>query len=496
MLKHLTVLALLAGLYVSLSARRAIIVVNAGGNLQAALNSAADGDEIHLEAGATFTGNYTIPSRSPQVGTVIVKTAGTLPNRRIDITDAASLATINAGNNDPAIDVGTSANAGWTFQGIQVLGGIQEIIIVRGASRITFDRVLIVGGGSGTTRGIRGNGTTIELTRSYISNIWQNAQDAQAFCAWDGAGPYVITDNYLEASGENIMFGGADSTTAADIPADITFTDNLVYKPDAWRPGGAEPHLVKNQFELKNAKRVTIRNNRFEGNWTSGQPGYGIVFTPRNQDGSNPWAVVEDVTFENNVVISEKGINMIGYDDLMPSGRLQRVTFAYSLFITEQTFCQVGGEANDVTMNHLTIANASNRVCTLYMGDVWPSPAGSSRAATFALEDYTMTNSVMSHRDFGMFADGDGQGTSALNFMVLNGSAGYVWTNNAVAETVIAYPSGTLTPDQATHDAQFLNTTTYPLIPGSIYRGVGTGGSDLGWIVGSATPQFRLRIRR
>jgi hypothetical protein len=46
-------------------------------------------------------------------------------------------------------------------------------------------------------------------TRSHLAGIWRSGQDSQAFAAWDGAGPYTITDNYLEAASETVMFGGA-----------------------------------------------------------------------------------------------------------------------------------------------------------------------------------------------------------------------------------------------------------------------------------------------
>ena len=39
-------------------------VVNAGGNLQAAINNAAPGDTLVLQAGATFTGPITLPNKS------------------------------------------------------------------------------------------------------------------------------------------------------------------------------------------------------------------------------------------------------------------------------------------------------------------------------------------------------------------------------------------------------------------------------------------------
>ena len=41
-----------------------VITVNAGGNLQSALNSAHCGDAIHLQAGATFTGKFIVPAKN------------------------------------------------------------------------------------------------------------------------------------------------------------------------------------------------------------------------------------------------------------------------------------------------------------------------------------------------------------------------------------------------------------------------------------------------
>src|SRR5579864_2945789 len=40
------------------------ITVNAGGNLQTAINSALPGDVVVVQAGATFTGNFTLPAKT------------------------------------------------------------------------------------------------------------------------------------------------------------------------------------------------------------------------------------------------------------------------------------------------------------------------------------------------------------------------------------------------------------------------------------------------
>src|SRR6516165_2864933 len=72
---------------------------------------------------------------------------------------------------------------------------------------------------------------------------------------------------------------------------------------------------IKNLLELKNARRVRIEYNLFENNWVEAQPGYAILFTPRNQDGKCPWCVVESVEFSHNIVRNTSaGMNILGFD--------------------------------------------------------------------------------------------------------------------------------------------------------------------------------------
>ena len=55
----------------TISASAATLVVPAGGNLQAAINGAAAGDTIVLDAGATYTGPFTLPAKSGDSYTTI-----------------------------------------------------------------------------------------------------------------------------------------------------------------------------------------------------------------------------------------------------------------------------------------------------------------------------------------------------------------------------------------------------------------------------------------
>ena len=75
-------------------------------------------------------------------------------------------------------------------------------------------------------------------------------------------------------------------------------------------------------FELKNAQDVLVEGNVFENLWVADQTGYPIVFTPRNQGGRAPWAVVQRITFQNNLVRhTAGGVNILGTDNLAPSQR-------------------------------------------------------------------------------------------------------------------------------------------------------------------------------
>jgi hypothetical protein len=111
-------------------------------------------------------------------------------------------------------------------------------------------------------------------------------------------GPFKIVNNYIEASSENIMFGGADPTVQGLVPSDIEIRRNHVTRPISWKG----KWLVKNLFELKNAQRVLVEGNVFENNWQDGQGGSAVNLKSTNQNGGCPWCGTQDVTFRYNLI--------------------------------------------------------------------------------------------------------------------------------------------------------------------------------------------------
>lgn len=101
---------------------------------------------------------------------------------------------------------------------------------------IVVDRVYIHGHKyKGQKRGISLNGSDVTVKNSYISDIKSVSSDAQAIAGWNGPGPFMIENNYLEGAAENVMFGGAGPRFSNLVPSDITIRRNHIAKPTAWR---------------------------------------------------------------------------------------------------------------------------------------------------------------------------------------------------------------------------------------------------------------------
>ncbi len=162
----------------------------------------------------------------------------------------------------------------------------------------------------------------IAVINSYLSGFHCVARtgtctDSSALGGGNGDVPVStlkIYNNFLEAAGENILFGGVKSDTN---PTDIEIRRNHLFKPLAWKEGEAgftpgNVAIVKNHFELKSGIRVLFEANLLENSWGGfTQTGFSVLLTPKNQNDECPKCEVSDVTLRYNWIRNVAGVIQI-----------------------------------------------------------------------------------------------------------------------------------------------------------------------------------------
>jgi len=484
-MKRLTILAL--GMIAS--AYGAVIAVPAGGDLQTALNNAAPGDTIALSPGASYVGNFVLPVKSGS-SYITITTAGFTPvaGQRMSPSAAAPLAKIVAANPTAAVGVVSGAHHFellgleiTTAPGVYSYGLIELTSPVSGDATtvphdIVLDSLYLHGDATvGTKRGISLNSATTTIQNSYISNIKSSVQDSQAICGWDGPGPFIIRNNYLEASGENLMFGGAAPSIQGLVPSDITIQYNYFYKQPAWQNS---QWIVKNLLELKNAQRVNIQYNVLENNWAGGQDGHGVLFTVRTCEGGNtPWAVVKNILYSFNILRnSDAGFVVAGMDGertACPAPALAgyggQIQIVNNLF--DRIGLQSGGDLSLIEegTDQLTIEhNTAFSTRTFVGGTGTPSTS------------FILRNNILNFGVYGMIGDG----TAAQNDTCAAYFPGCVVTNNVLLG-IPAYEDSLYSATNLFAPAAssvFVNYSggDYRLPSGSPYKGTATDGTDPG----------------
>ncbi|MBI2816281.1 MAG: hypothetical protein HYX72_05040 [Acidobacteria bacterium] len=361
-----TLLLCLVGLGIALPVAGRSIQVGQGDDFQAALNKAEPGDIIVLQAGATFAGAFELPKKSG-AGVITIQTSALeslpRPGSRVDPSFSRFMPKVVGASHERGYAITAAQGAGnYQFIGVEImpaagvflwnvvlLGYGTENSLDKMPHNIVFDRCYIHGDPKvGSRRGIAMNGINLVLKNSYLSDIKEVEEESQGICGWSGPGPFVLHNNYIEAAGENVMFGGEDPAISNLVPSNIAITHNRFAKPLSWRvghPSYAGTHwMVKNLLELKNAQDVIIDRNIFEYNWADAQQGFAIVITPRNQSGTAPWSVVQNVTFTNNIVRhSASGMVILGYDDNHRSRQANHITIRNNLFYDISTDWGGGG---------------------------------------------------------------------------------------------------------------------------------------------------------
>lgn len=160
----------------------------------------------------------------------------------------------------------------------------------------------------------------------HISDVVHTGQDAQAVLLGRVPGPFKICNNWLEATGENLMVGGVDAEVAGVVPSDIEIRRNYGYKPLTWNQ--YDPSYdgiardIKNTWELKKGIRVLFEGNVAQNCWFgSGSQYYVVNIKCTDQGGGDTWAETHDVTFAYNKLLNVYGgWSLAGHPESNPIG--------------------------------------------------------------------------------------------------------------------------------------------------------------------------------
>ena len=465
------------------------IVVGDGGNFQTALDGASRGDIITLNAGSTYA-PVTLPDKGAGTGWIYIRSSAALTTEgtRITTGQAAGFPKIATSTTGAAIQA-AAASSYYRFINCDIKSGstaVNGYLVGLGSGsetdaadfphHIILDRCAVRGDPTnGGRRGVMFAGSYQAVIDSYLSDWKEVGADNQAVGCWTGTGPYKLVNNYLEASGENILFGGAGTGGLRLSPSDIEIRGNHFFKPLTWKIGDPSylgvNWTVKNTLELKHAVRVLITENVFENCWAESQAGYAIVFTGRNQTGSTPWATVTDVTYKNNILKnSAAGVDVLGADNDNPNPVSRRILIEDNLHYdiydsTGAQFLILRGE-RDLIINHNTVIGAGNVI-------VCSGGAPNLR--------FKYTNNIALHNQYGIIGDGTGSG---------NGTIAQYFPGSEFLKNVIVmntgdlsgqYPANNYYPtDVATVDFENYAGDDYRLKSTSPYIAAATDGGQIG----------------
>jgi hypothetical protein len=339
----------------------------------------------------------------------------------------------------------------YRFIGIEITrpvdGKSYKPLVHTQTSKVIFDRCWIHGDPLDDTAHLvqLGPGTGyIAVIDSYLNDTHCSTKgvciDSQAIGGHDGGVAIKVVNNFLEAAGESIIFGGASATT---VTTDIEIRLNHLYKPMSWNPMDptfiGTKFIVKNNLEFKEGQRVLVEGNYLENAWGGfNQRGVNILIGPKNQQGKNhtnecPICFTADMTIRYNYVHNGSGPIDVARGETEDGGWAAGA-YDYSIHDLigdgmQYSECQVCGRfftlvgsgysatnpppstLHNVSMNHITVANvgflAGNNEATGFMQ--MDGPPADNPTNTPQITNLSWTNSIIDAGNSGAYPSGGGK---------------------------------------------------------------------------------------
>jgi hypothetical protein len=314
------------------------------------------------------------------------------------------------------------------------------------------------------------NSGTTAVIDSWLGDCHSRQGDSQGLVSYNGAGPFRIENNHIEAGHEVIMFGGADPSIRDLVPSDITIRGNHITRPLEWKG----KWQVKNLLETKNVRRMLVEGNVFENNWADAQDGFAFVIKAENQDGTAPWTTASDVIIRDNLIKGTGSVfNLSGAGSSNnPIVRGARFLVTNNLVTSVNTgpfkgdgkAFQILGGLSDLVVTHNTVINQNARSATV----VFDGPPA---------RRLVMHSNVLGAGQYGVKGSDAGVGRGTLAKFA---PGGVFERNVMVGGDCSSYPSSTACPDRMTN-VGFVSALNgdFRAGPGAL-KNRGLDGGDIG----------------
>lgn len=484
-------------------------------SVQAALNAAAAGWEIVIDANVTFAvGAITLPYRpGDSTGWVTLRSSAVASLPALDGTTNARVTPAHAiympqlvgdGVSGPYV-IGAAAMArGYYLRGL-------DISVPYSVKAV--NRLVAFGNGDETTANIPADlilnqcyvhghadlncahGVGLQAAKTAAVNSWISEihsdysvyGDAQAIACWGSPGPLLIDNCYAEGGDENIAFGGSDLVNVGQLPTDITVTRTYLFKPPAWNKNlygvhgdgaGGTGWRVKNLYEHKTGYRILFEGNILENYWHDNQL-YALNFKSVNQAFGMPWAETGHGTFRYSIIRnSVSGMNITGNPLGMGNGGIG--VPAHDLYIHDLLFQNMGADSDFGDAGNNNILNLTAPINNIHLahltmfGDNFGCQLSQDGNRPLLLgKHFVLRDSLLGTGNAIFKAGGNSGGTPSLNATFY---PGWVLTGNVL----VGGDSGSVPPGNYCPASRPTLNTDWSLPAGSPYKRAATDGLDIG----------------